>query len=109
MWYEDFMWLQVSESAAMEREYLDVYHKKEGYFIRVSYQAKVYDSGSEFGINGGRISKLSVYTLVGEDGDNAWERQFSLMNYDRGWDVEPSGEIAEKALSVILEKYKEAQ
>jgi hypothetical protein len=39
------------------------------------YGAKVYDEGSEYGINGGRVSKL----YVREDGE-------SIVHYDRGWD-----------------------
>lgn len=42
------------------------------------YDMKVYETGSEYGINGGRISKLTL-TL----GDR------TVANYDRGWDVEP--------------------
>ncbi|WP_209121487.1 hypothetical protein [Alkalihalobacillus sp. BA299] len=44
------------------------------------YQAKLYDEGSMFGIDGGRISKLWV------DG---------LCHYDRGWDDEPREEHQE--------------
>jgi hypothetical protein len=42
------------------------------------YWAKVYDEGSEFGIDGGRISKL----MIKIDGR-------TVVNYDRGWDIEP--------------------
>lgn len=43
-----------------------------------SYWVKHYDNGSEFGIGGGRISKLQV----NRDGQ-------TVVNYERGWDVEP--------------------
>lgn len=43
------------------------------------YSVKVFDKGSQFGIDGGRISKLSI-TLD----DNF------VVNYDRGWDIKPN-------------------
>ena len=45
------------------------------------YWFKQFDSGSKYGINGGRISKLRVTDLYGNE----------LANYDRGWDIEPRG------------------
>lgn len=42
------------------------------------YWEKVFEEGSEFGINGGRISKL----MIKIDGR-------VVLNYDRGWDIEP--------------------
>ena len=51
---------------------------------RYGYEIKVYDEGSEFGINGGRISKLEI-RCKGE----------KVAHYDRGWDMEPvNGEAA---------------
>lgn len=61
----------------------------------VRYWVKVYDEPSQFGINGGRISKL---TLKGEDGTE-------LANYDRGWDIKPVNEIAEKAVAMLGYEY----
>ena len=46
------------------------------------YDVKVYDQPSKHGIDGGRISKLTIR----KDGD-------LVANYDRGWDIEPVGEI----------------
>lgn len=40
--------------------------------------AKVYDEKSEFGINGGRVSKLGIRY-----------RSTPIVNYDRGWDLRP--------------------
>ena len=40
------------------------------------YCIKQYDEGSEFGINGGRISKLNI-RVNGKE----------VANYDRGWDI----------------------
>jgi hypothetical protein len=44
----------------------------------VTFEAKVYDEPSEYGIDGGRVSKLGVHE------GNKW-----IVNYDRGWDLEP--------------------
>lgn len=63
---------------------------------RFHYQAKVYETGSEFGIDGGRISKLWVEM----DG-------FTVINYDRGWDVEPdeNDEAIMTAYRIILQEH----
>jgi hypothetical protein len=42
------------------------------------FEAKVFDAGSLYGIDGGRVSKLGVRK------DNK-----IVVNYDRGWDVPP--------------------
>ena len=62
----------------------------------VHWWAKVYDEGSEYGINEGRISKLTIKV----DGK-------TTLSYDRGWDLEPSedDEVTKRALAVILEEY----
>ncbi len=62
----------------------------------VSYEVKVYDVGSVFGINEGRISKLWL-SINGK----------MVANYDRGWDVEPTCKAAEQALAILLEEYKD--
>ncbi len=61
--------------------------------VRVRYEAKVFEEGSKFGIEGGRISKLWA-SINGE----------TILNYDRGWDVRPATEIAKKAMELILAK-----
>lgn len=44
------------------------------------YHAKVFDIGSEYGINGGRISKLFMrHAATGEE----------VICYDRGWGMDP--------------------
>ena len=60
------------------------------------YWVKAYDEGSEYGINGGRISKLTI-TIDGE----------KVVNYDRGWDIEPAedDEAAQIALCIVLNDY----
>ena len=53
---------------------------------------KQFDEGSEFGINEGRISKLTI---------NCGKEK--LANYDRGWDIEPTDEATKAVLKVILD------
>jgi hypothetical protein len=55
------------------------------------YQLKVYDEPSEFGIDGGRISKV-IITRKGE----------TVCDYDRGWGTKPVDEDTEKALQILL-------
>lgn len=57
----------------------------------VKYVAKVYEEPSIYGINKGKISKLSLI-IKGE----------CVTHYDRGWDVKPTCETAKKALEKIL-------
>ena len=47
------------------------------------YWVKHFDEGSEFGINGGRISKLAI-----RGQQSRW-----LVNYDRSWDQHPTKEV----------------
>lgn len=62
------------------------------------YEVKVYDEPSEFGINGGRISKL----LVSLD-TYGHEIQAS---YDRGWDLEPTTAEAKAVVDILLKRFK---
>ena len=59
------------------------------------YWVKHFEEVSEYGIDGGRVSKLTI-RKVGESCD--------LCNYDRGWDIKPTGEV-KKVYTIILEKY----
>jgi len=43
-----------------------------------NYCLKAYEQPSEMGINGGKISKMEI-----------WENGDLLVNYDRGWDLQP--------------------
>ena len=65
--------------------------QKNGGYKAVHYWIKVYEEGSQFGINGGKISKLML-KLNGE----------IIANYDRGWDIEPATEEANLALCILL-------
>ena len=55
------------------------------------YWMKQYDKGSEWGIDGVRISKL----MFKRDG-------YIVCNYDRGWDIEPADENTQLALELLL-------
>ncbi len=55
------------------------------------YWMKQYDEGSEYGIEGGRISKLTIKRGTEE-----------VANYDRGWDIKPQDPEAQLPLEIIL-------
>ena len=56
------------------------------------YWVKHYEEPSEeYGINGGRISKLTLKI-----------NDKTVCNYDRGWDVEPGDENTQLALELLL-------
>lgn len=63
------------------RVYGDIFH----------YWMKQYSKGSQYGINGGRISKL----MLKRNGE-------VVYNYDRGEDVAPADETTELALALLL-------
>ena len=60
------------------------------------FWVKAYEIGSEYGIDGGKISKLRIEV----DG-------VATCNYDRGWDVKPNedDEITMLAYSILLHDY----
>ena len=58
------------------------------------YWAKCFDEPSEFGIDGGKLSKL----MLKRNGEVAY-------NYDRGLDVRAADEDTEIALAIILKEY----
>ena len=55
------------------------------------YWIKVYKRRSQFGIEGGKISKL----MIKQGGE-------IVANYDRGWDIEPTAPDAKLALEILL-------
>lgn len=67
---------------------------KDGSYISCKYCVKHFEEGSEWGINGGRISKLEIRV----DGQ-------ITANYDRGWDIEPKDEPSQLALCILLNNY----
>ncbi len=58
------------------------------------YWVKQYETGSEYGINKGRVSKMML-TRKGE----------TVCNYDRGWDVKPVDDETETAMEILLHQY----
>ena len=67
-----------------------------GKYTAVHYWVKYYEEPSEeFGINGGKISKLTLKV----DGK-------IICNYDRGWDTKPTCKEAELTLAILLNNYK---
>lgn len=69
--------------------------EKSGKHKVVHYWVKVFEEPSEeYGINGGKISKLSLKM------DGEW-----IANYDRGWDIKPTCREAELALCILLTKH----
>jgi len=71
------------------------YDKNTGKGISYRYDAKVYEKGSEYGINEGRISKLWI----------ADSRGNTVASYDRGWNMEPATKEVKAALEIILNLY----
>ena len=65
-----------------------------GETVNADYCVKSFDEGSEFGINGGRISKLTVKI------NNEY-----VANYDREWDIKPTSEAAKIVLASLIEKF----
>lgn len=59
--------------------------------IEYEYWIKVYEEPSSFGINNGRISKLSLY-----------RGKVEVASYDRGWDRRAKDPTDKKALKQIL-------
>ena len=65
-----------------------------GKMIACKYWVKTFDEGSEWGIEGGRISKLTI-EVNGK----------TTCNYDRGWDIEPKDEATQKAFAILMCEY----
>lgn len=55
------------------------------------YWMKVYETGSKFGIDGGKIPKL----MLKRNGE-------IVANYDRGWDVKPADTDTQLAVEILL-------
>lgn len=64
---------------------------------RFTYFVKHYDLPSEFGIDGGKISKLLIRL----------DDEAIVCNYDRGWDIRPTG-AAKKAADFLIKQYNQA-
>lgn len=58
------------------------------------YMVKHYGKGSQYGIENGKISKLFVT-----------RKDMIVLNYDRGWDVEPEDEGSVACFAILMKKY----
>ena len=66
-----------------------------GEMIACKYWVKAFpEPSSEWGIDGGRISKLAIQV------NGKW-----TCNYDRGWDIEPEDEATQIAYMILLQEY----
>jgi hypothetical protein len=61
-----------------------------------TYQAKVFETGSKFGIRDGNISKLSIR-------ETATRKE--VAHFDRGWDVHPANELVTEMVDALVEHY----
>jgi hypothetical protein len=61
---------------------------------KVSYEVKHFEEGSDFGIGGGRISKLVC--LANEK---------TILHYERGWNKKPQTKLGKKAYKILKKKY----
>ena len=61
---------------------------------KVQYWVKHYEEGSEFGIDGGRISKMECRA-----------NGKTILHYERGWDMEPETELGYQAYAILIEKF----
>ncbi|EHL65448.1 DUF7678 domain-containing protein [Cloacibacillus evryensis] len=55
------------------------------------YEMKQFEEGSQYGIDGGRISKLAIR-----------RGGTTVCHYDRGWDLEPADQETQCALELLL-------
>lgn len=63
----------------------------EVYGDKFRYWIKVYKRKSQYGIDGGRISKL----MLKRNGK-------TVCNYDRGWDIRPADEFTQIAFDILV-------
>ncbi|WP_353856857.1 hypothetical protein [Bacillus sp. Bos-x628] len=61
------------------------------------FDAKLFDKGSLYGINKGRVSLLTVSI-----GDKWTGLENCILNYDRGWDVKPQKDEHIKVFTEIV-------
>lgn len=63
------------------------------------YEAKVFDYPSKFGSDGGRVSKLYIYST---SGDENMICDIPVVIYDRYWELQPKTEFYKEAMKFIL-------
>jgi len=62
---------------------------------RFKFDAKLYNTPSRLGINGGRVSVLAIF-----DGDKPYHNN-CVACYDREWDIEPSDDVIDYFYAVM--------
>jgi len=92
-WYCDGKWSFMDAGTAEDIDGLKVrrnekkskkYSWVEGIFDGFRFQAKVYDESSKFGIDNGRVCKLSVSSKIGSG------LAMLIINFDKAWEIEPA-------------------
>ena len=68
--------------------------EENGIMTAFHYWVKHYEEGSSFGIDNGKISKLTL-TSYGEE----------KASYDRGWELEPTDEATKTALAILMKEF----
>lgn len=66
--------------------------------IKVRYEVKHFERGSEYGINEGRISKMGL-RIDGQYGEEL------IAHYDRGWDMYPETAFAYAACDEVMKRF----
>lgn len=69
---------------------------------KYDFEAKLFDEGSTFGINNGRVSKLSIFDNVIRHEKRDFFRS-CIVNYDRGWDIEPENQDHYEVFMSVME------
>ncbi len=64
----------------------------------IGFQMKVFADTSIFGINDGRVSKLFVF----KGKEWTYDNTTIIINYDRGWDIEPAEPLGLSVLYLLL-------
>jgi hypothetical protein len=62
------------------------------------FECKLYDEGSKYGIQGGRVSKLNL-----SHGSRWLGFDNCFVNYDRGWDIKPTTNDEIEVFKEVLE------
>ena len=63
---------------------------------KYKYWVKHFEEGSRYGIDGGKISKLTIRKV---------DSTCDLCSYDRGWDIEPATDEVKAVYAIIVSKY----
>lgn len=72
----------------------------EGNIGEYNFEAKLFDEGSQYGIDNGRVSKLSIWSeKIRQEKNNFFSD--CIVNYDRGWDIEPKNQYIEHFNAVM--------